>query len=243
MNDRKHLKSNTTFGFGPIDQDDFSYYEYKYQVDDTKLPQIIDLLNHFIGGLDPFPEGTVDSIYYDTLDQTCLSECDQGLAEKVKFRIRGYGNQTYGQLHIKKKNLCSVTKIKMPIKKVYGHFPDQYNSISRLEPQNSGDENVRQYCLHFKNNYGTMIPSVRIKYHRYRFRYLDYRLTLDTNIQAFSVAGGIPRQSNVVTLPHHVLEIKTRDLRPTIPVMGVIKLPQISYSKFMLGIMHLENET
>ena len=161
-------------------------------------------------------------------------------SRKIKFRIQGYGNQTYGQLHEKEK-FIQCLKVKMPIKQVSGLFPNQYNSISKLEPKNSKYEDAHQYCIHSKNNYGTMIPSVRIKYYRYRFRYLDYRLTLDTNIQAFSVAGGIPRQSSAVTLPTRV-RIKTRELRPTIPIMGIIKYANI-LPKFMLGIMHLDNET
>lgn len=221
----------------------FSYYEYKYLVRDGELSQVQDLLNHFVGGLDPYPEGVVDSIYYDTLDQVGYQQCVQGLAEKVKFRIRGYGDGSYRQLHIKKKNLCSVSKVKVGIIPVYDASPAGFTSISSLKPNAAQQREKMEYCLYIKNTFGTMIPSVRIRYYRYRFRYLDYRLTLDTYIEAFSVPGGIPRQKSETVLPHHVLEIKTKELRPTIPMMGLIKLPQISYSKFMLGIAQLDSES
>ena len=40
-------------------------------------------------------------------------------------------------------------------------------------------------------------------------------------------------------LPYHVLEVKTRQRRPKLPFMGLVKLPQISFSKFYLGLTAL----
>lgn len=37
-------------------------------------------------------------------------------------------------------------------------------------------------------------------------------------------------------IPHNVLEVKTIDPRPHLPLMGLSKLKQISFSKFFLGL-------
>ncbi len=81
----------------------FSYYEYKYLIDHINLNQIRLVLNGLYGMSDPYPSGTVDSIYYDTIDEKLLSQCINGDCYKTKFRIRGYGNNTYLQMHQKKK--------------------------------------------------------------------------------------------------------------------------------------------
>ena len=82
----------------------FSYYEYKFMVPHESLHFVRNVLDEFCGGSDPFPEGTVDSIYYDTPNERFLGECQNGDSQKTKFRIRGYGGGTYLQVHQKMKD-------------------------------------------------------------------------------------------------------------------------------------------
>ena len=92
------------------------------------------------------------------------------------------------------------------------------------------------------NSYGSLIPVIRVKYKRYRYRVYDYRMTLDTNIEVQELSSFINRSEIIARshiFPFHVLEIKTRESRPDLPFLGVISLPQISCSKFMLGFNYL----
>ena len=127
----------------------------------------------------------------------------------------------------KNKCLSGVFKIKTkiaPVTILGEKYPDWLN----LEPKESQDFKFNQLKLN-SQIYRMLFPSVRIQYTRYRYRIYDYRITLDTNIEAFSPDNGLPREISHALLPHHVLEIKTYATRPTLPFIGIIKLPQISF--------------
>lgn|GEM_PF-1848971 len=221
----------------------YSYYEYKYRVQHRHLTQVISLLESFVGGLDPFSVGIVDSIYYDTIDRKMYDECVNGEAKKAKFRIRGYGDGSYNQVHQKMKNLSAVSKYKSKIIPV--HFKDQ------IAPAWSDIIPLDKNCLEFEAiqinaaSYGHLIPVLRVKYKRHRYRIYDYRITLDTNIEVSELSSFLNRSQMIAhssIFPFHVLEVKTRESRPNLPFMGVISLPQISCSKFMLGLNYLSGQ-
>lgn len=215
----------------------FSYYEYKYRVPHENLQQIKDILNNFYSHSDPYSEGIVDSIYYDTSDQLCYDQCLNGDADKVKFRIRGYGDGTFVQIHQKIKALSGVGKYKcaiQPQSMLMGRAPEWHELLPLKNNPNYNSIMANSQC------YGMLVPSIRVRYSRARYRTFDYRMTLDTNIEVSSLSNGIPRCINSSFLPDHVLEIKTSELRPLLPFVGLIKLKQISFSKFMLGIKLLD---
>lgn len=218
----------------------YAYYEYKYRVQHRNLKQVLALLECFWGHLDPFSVGIVDSIYYDTFDRKMYSECVNGEARKSKFRIRGYGDGTYLQAHQKIKNLSAVSKYKSKINPVKLH--------DQIAPMWSDITPIDRSCLNYSaiqinaSTYGSLIPVIRVKYKRYRYRVYDYRITLDTDIEVCELSSFLNRSeivSRSYIFPFHVLEIKTRESRPNLPFLGVISLPQISCSKFMLGLNYL----
>ena len=95
------------------------------------------------------------------------------------------------------------------------------------------------------SSYGHLIPVIRVKYKRHRYRIYDYRITLDTNIEVYELSSFLNRSQLVArsyVFPFHVLEVKTRENRPNLPFMGVISLPQISCSRFMLGLNYLSGQ-
>lgn len=223
--------------------ENFSYYEYKYRVQHRNLKQVLSLLECFLGKLDPFSTGIVDSIYYDTIDRKMYGECVDGDAKKSKFRIRGYGDGTYNQVHQKFKNLYAVSKYKSKIVPI--GLKDQ------VAPAWSDISAIDKECLNFSaiqinsTGYGHLVPVIRVKYKRYRYRVYDYRITLDTDIEVSELSSFLNRSqitSRSYVFPFHVLEVKTRSDRPNLPFMGVISLPQISCSKFMLGLNYLTGQ-
>lgn len=211
----------------------YSYYEYKYLVRHRYLNQITDLLDEFLGHSDPFPSGIVDSIYYDNYSEDLYFQCLNGDSDKLKFRIRGYGNNQYGSLQQKLKRLSGVGKYKSKIESI----SSSDNSAPFFEELKPYQENFDFSFIQYSTRpYGVLLPSIRIKYHRHRYRHFDYRITLDTNIEAYAPNNGIPRKISYGILPYHVLEIKTQNARPLLPFIGLVKLQQVSFSKFMLGI-------
>jgi hypothetical protein len=217
----------------------FSYYEYKYHVPHESLSYIKHILEEFCGNIDPFPSGIVDSIYYDTRSLECFRQCLNGEAIKYKYRIRGYGDGSYGQIHQKKKDLSSVDKYKCKIQPVQikGSLFPEWQDLKPLIDQDP----TFQKISYSASRIGVLYPSIRVKYYRYRYRSYDYRITLDTNIEISASSNGLPHNQHSVVLPSHVLEIKTTYKRPSLPFIGLIKLNQISFSKFMLGVIELNN--
>ncbi|MCB9228658.1 MAG: VTC domain-containing protein [Deltaproteobacteria bacterium] len=211
----------------------FAYYEYKYLVPHGHLSRVRDLLEEFLGESDPYPSGIVDSVYYDSCDESCLSQCENGDAEKAKFRIRGYGDGYYRQIHQKMKHLSAVDKYKQsifPVQALADHAP----AWDSLEAQAESDAFDRIICN--SRQLGFLIPSIRVCYERFRYRSYDERITLDTNIEVFALINGLPRALSWACFPYHVLELKTRKERPVLPFVGLLKLQQVSFSKFMIGI-------
>ena len=64
-----------------------NYNEYKFHVSQESLTYVLDVLRSLYGGSDPFPEGIVDSIYFDTLDGMCLRQCENGEGNTILFAI------------------------------------------------------------------------------------------------------------------------------------------------------------
>jgi hypothetical protein len=216
----------------------FGYNEYKFHVANESLAYVRGVLDSLYGGTDPFPEGVVDSIYFDSMDGAAFRQCEQGEAVKRKFRIRGYGDAAFHQLHLKQKDLFGVSKLKTRIQPVMAGDAFGPNWDAML-PLAAGDP-VFQRILMEAEVHGPLVPAIRVRYYRYRYRVNDYRITLDTKIEVMSFANGRACVRDYAVLRDHVLEVKTPDPRPHLPLMGLARLPQISFSKFYLGLLQLE---
>lgn len=216
-----------------------AYYEYKYLVTQENFEYVRSLLLTLYGGSDPFPSGCVDSVYYDTHDRQCYQHCANGEPVKEKFRIRGYGDGSFRALHYKRKELYGVSKYKASLQPiaVNGHFPDW----RELSHQREKDANW-QAISNLAGQHGPLIPAVRIRYHRDRFRLYDYRITLDYDITAEACHAGYGSILHEAVLPFHVLEIKTTAERPLLPTLGLIRLKPTSFSKFYLGVCMLDGK-
>ncbi|MBQ47735.1 MAG: hypothetical protein CMP10_09760 [Zetaproteobacteria bacterium] len=217
------------------------YNEYKYKVTNEQLPMIRTLLHNFYGSTDHFPEGVVDSIYYDTNDRKMYQQCANGDLTKSKFRIRGYGG-TFNQVQMKSKDMYGVSKYKNaiePVSMVGNHIPSWFELNPAEGKSRKGFDKIQMLASHF----GDLRPVIRVRYFRHRYRVNDYRITLDSRIEVMGFSNEIDRTMDHGILPHHVLEVKTPDTRPKLPLFGITKLPQISCSKFFLGLNQLEHGT
>ena len=209
------------------------YFEYKYHIPHNQLSLVLAILDSWCCQSDIYPQGWVDSIYYDNYNAELLQQCSEGYNHKIKFRIRGYDNH-YLQLQQKTKDIYGVTKYKSNIKPklINDSF---YPPWEELFPSKENDPEFQKITYHARR-FGPIMPVIRVKYFRYRYRLYDYRITVDTDIEFYSPNYGLTKNNKHAILPFHVLEIKTRQLRPSLPFIGVISLAPISCSKFMLGL-------
>ena len=209
------------------------YNEYKLLVPHHQLRYTKELLESLYGGSDPYPSGLVDSIYFDTLGEDFYHQCLNGHGQKTKFRIRGYGG-AFNQIHLKAKDLYGVAKKKASIKDLMlkaQEWPD----MRWLHPKTVDDPSFAE-ILTKANAFGPLFPVIRVKYQRQRFRVFDIRITLDTEIRVQGFSNGRDNSAQAALLPFHVMEIKTPDVRPHQPLLGLLRLQQVSFSKFYIGL-------
>lgn len=134
----------------------------------------------------------VNNIYFDTPFQKSFWDNIDGKAQRIKFRIRWYG-----ELSGTVKEPCLEIKIKRGLCGYKRRFPLKLFNFEK----NFLDRNIRQ-CLLDSN-----LPEIVLTYikgykvslvNRYRRKYFQtfdrfYRLTWDKDIQFFGLKGGDPR--------------------------------------------------
>lgn len=217
-------------------QSAFEYYEYKYLVDDARLNEVLQYLKASQSSIDPYPDGWVSSLYYDSFDLKSFYECEDGSNLKRKFRLRFYSNDDYsngGQVQVKEKQLSAVFKYK-------AKFAPQ--AVDDILSQPWPDEIDSLAIRSLAANYVNLEPLILVQYYRYRFRLFDTRITLDTQIsfQPGSLLRAPMRSAGHV--PFSILEVKTESPRPMLPTNRLIDLPQLSFSKFYSGVKYLQGE-
>jgi len=192
------------------------------------------VLDTLYGGTDPYPAGWVNSLYFDTMTRRCFEECEAGLANKRKFRVRGYDDGPYTRAQVKEKSLCAVSKRSAPI--------DSDSCSDKAWPRLGRDDRDSVAVRSLAASYGPLIPAVKIRYHRHRYRTFDYRITLDEKIEALACPEHRLATRSMVRIPLAVLEVKTRADRPFLPGFGKLDLEPSSFSKFLLGLTLLEGK-
>ena len=202
-------------------------------IEPHKLPLAVSLLDSLYGGSDPFPQGVVKSLYYDTKENDCFQTCLEGNYEKEKYRLRWYDDQPSIQAQIKTKLSHQVAK------KKYFLDAKRFNHDSVFDycwHDLIDGENVSPLFRYPPKCNKTLWPLIQINYRRRRYRAFDYRFTIDSSISASANPSHPSKLSGSTTIPFSVLEIKTKQERPFLPFLGHLSLSQTSMSKFALSI-------
>ena len=86
----------------------------------------------------------------------------------------------------------------------------------------------------------TLRPVIDIRYRRERFRYRDYRVTLDSAITATACDGLVYPRMTSDFLDFAVLEVKTRESSPLLPpgIRGLVSFSSVSkYGLLMRSLL------
>lgn len=202
-------------------------YEYKFLVPLAISGRVRSILDALYKGTDPFGVGWVHSLYFDSLDRSCLKQCQQGALRKSKVRLRGYDDLGYFRLQLKDKFLSYVMKTDVRLPAIQGQH------CAWPEFSEDGENAIKIKSL--VRQLGPLTPQVRISYLRHRYRLFDYRITYDEKIRVEASWGLRQKCKSFAALPVNVLEIKTRLERPYLPFLGSLNLVPMSFSKFYMG--------
>jgi len=201
-----------------------SYNEYKYLVSAKDFENVLTTLDVIAKNTDPYPNGIVETAYYDSLSMASLVQCKDGSARKVKFRIRRYNDNSFGQAQIKSKNIYGVGKIKcnLPLWDIY---PDWKRVLEHVD---AGEANSIKI---FSSTHPPLCPVVNVRYRRRRYQFLGCRITLDSQIEAFPYTGLRAIKSFALS-PYSILEIKSESSVPFLPEILKGKVRYGSFSKY-----------
>jgi hypothetical protein len=217
-----------------------SYNEYKYVIELDRVPYAVALLESMYDNTDPYPHGTVNSLYYDSVNLALYEQCIGGNEFKAKYRVRWYDGGVY-QAQIKDKDVYGVSKLKsrLPFAQhtPVARFPMLWHDL----PFNDTEQSARDMQLRGAR-IGPLYQLAHIRYYRRRYRSFDFRMNIDSNIELETNARHPLGLISKIRIPLAVLEIKTKQERPILPFLGALKLRQDSFSKYALGMKMLFRE-
>ena len=212
------------------------YYEFKFPLSKQQLGPVKELLDLQFENSDPYPFGRVSSLYYDSPDLKLYELCINGLGTKQKFRLRSYKEDgVYHQFQVKTKSESTVKKVKVDSPLLSPQASPQEFSIQNVIGEN-GEEILYRLEQQGHKSFASLndlLPTVEIVYDRFRYREYDYRITLDTNIRTRYLRTDF---NNTYTLPQAVLEIKTTNPTPHIPLLGFMPISVNSFSKYKIAL-------
>ena len=182
------------------------------------------------------PQGTYDirSIYFDTFDDRCFWENENGTDPREKFRIRIYnGSDARITLECKRKERTMTQKTSCRLSK------EEFQQIlsGQLLPKAAEDPLLRRFLLQQE-----LRPKVIVSYQRTPFVYApgNVRITLDRNIgssQDFSrfFDTRLPVRP-ILPKGQHILEVKYDEFLPDFlyQAMSLGTLRQTTFSKYYL---------
>lgn len=189
----------------------------------------------------------IHSLYFDDVRNTCVKENEAGVSERIKYRIRYYGNNTdYLRLERKEKykgrcykencilTLSEYTKI------IRGDTGELYFETDKPV--------LKLFCVYCMTK--GFSPKAIVDYERYAFveAISNVRITIDRNI---SVSGESEEflTGDYLRIPiqekhQHVLEVKFDNVLPSY-IRHIItnqEILQTTFSKYYLGRQQLKRK-
>lgn len=138
--------------------------EQKYLTSSSSAPQLYSWLEQN-NSKTLYQDRNINSIYFDSLNFSTYWDSNEGLVPRKKVRVRCYG-----------KCIPNISKYNFEIK--ISSIEGRFKTSSRID-------NVENLIKHgyFDNQYGLLMPVVKISYIREYYFVNEFRLTIDKNIQ------------------------------------------------------------
>lgn len=214
--------------------------ENKYNCSENELQ----ILQYRLSGIlsadsnESHPEGySIVSLYFDDLQDTCLTDTVDGVELRDKFRIRIYNNSLdVIKLEVKSKKDGYIYKKSKTITK------EQADALMRgecIEDSASMEDPATLFNLAIRTR--GLRPKVIVAYERkaYVFGPGNIRITLDRNVRASNRVGSFGTEDisyDFLNTYDKVLEVKYDELIPgfLLQLLELGNMQQTSYSKYQL---------
>jgi hypothetical protein len=213
-------------------------FERKFYLPSSKIPFARHLLVHCCRRDRQYPEGIVNSVYYDTSDLEFFCDSVDGNYIRNKVRIRWYDGP---------QQKCETTHVYMELKSKNGYAGSKQRKM-HLVPSghlnNGGMQNglidyttLRQGLAQFDYFPKKCLqPVILISYNRLRFEDIltGSRVSLDWNIRSILVSPQLNRQEGSLLMRGGVIEIKgqSTDIPPALQSIRHLGTDWSRYSKY-----------
>ena len=174
---------------------------------------------------------TVRSLYFDDLEDSCLSENISGTDPRAKFRIRYYNDNTDRislEKKTKKRQMCLKESVLLTSSEAETLINGNYPPLTDDELKN------RLFTEMAQKSY---TPKVIVTYTRIPFVYPagNVRITFDKDIMSSSETGsflsGNYANRPILSLGESILEVKWDELLP-LHIKDVMRLDELSATAF-----------
>lgn len=153
-------------------------YERKYQIESHDYHRVYDLIMSIPAGFSKaYEDRKVNSIYYDDINYSSYNDNLVGVANRVKYRVRWYGD--------KMKDIAQPVLEKKIKRGLLGY--KEYAKISDFKFEN-GAPDINDLSL-ITN---TLLPTVVVRYDRTYFESYNKRVraTIDRNLEYGIISNG-----------------------------------------------------
>ena len=225
-------------------------FERKFYLLPGRVELAYAVLRHVCRADRDYPEGRVNSLYFDTQDLNSYSASASGDWERYKVRVRWYGeadedSQTVPVfLERKSKRGFSVAKQRRLFTVPADHLrPDRLRE--GILDRHALVDTLAEMGHHAD---GPLQPIVAVSYRRRRLSEMltGVRVSLDSEIRSALVARQIASGQPEIRLPGGVVEVKgpTMDLPPTLQRIRLLDTGWSRFSKYChcLGLHLSETE-
>ena len=209
----------------------FERKEIKYMLNNYQYNEFIKIVKEKMN-LDKFGTSTIQSLYFDTIDDKLVKRSIEKPRSKEKLRLRSYNLSNMDDevfLEIKKKYKGIVYKRRIGIKQ------KDVNKFLKGEINLSGQ--IGKELNYFRDFYETLEPRMLLIYDREPYVDNDIRITFDHNIRyrSFDFDFSKGYYGNSITNEDLILmELKIKDAYPfwVIEAFEKLDIKQVSFSKY-----------
>ncbi len=215
-------------------------YERKIAIEGVPLSHVESLVRlHPLGFRDLYPERWINNLYLDTTDFAAYRSNEGGVGERVKYRVRWYG-ELLGRvpalcLELKHKTGWLRRKLVYPIP-----------GVELTKGLGPALESVLQASLpgEIREELQLLRPVLLNRYARryYRSSCGRFRLTLDREVGFYGLSGpGMAPTRQVASMPGTILEVKyaRADDDAALAMIGEFPFRLTKHSKYVVGVERL----
>jgi len=212
--------------------------ERKFFIPPAKIPFARSLLSHICLRDSKYPQGTINSLYFDTLDLDHFQKSDDGNYEREKIRIRWYDSPANWEgmvpvyLELKAKRGFASRKQRRKIL-VTGERLKRIRANNTIVNGNIISGILSEFGYFSEKH---LLPVILITYERFRFAEIltGTRVSFDWRISSSLIATSLGHSEASLMLEGGIIEIKgpSMEIPKSLRSLSILGIDWTRFSKY-----------